>query len=577
MKKFLFMTICAFISGLAIGQHEYYYFDNNVIGCSNFNCAGGTYLTSDGVLTSVVISDYFTTNTYLVSINKEKREISVAQLSGSNPQAFSNYIVNNIQLDELYKSYILNGGFIDPVGDIIVYGALCDGITRDGVIMKLFASSGYTSVDIYYTSEEYKDGCFAYRNGTLEYYFASRNAFVRTKSTAINQAPSGYNLNRKTVNGIRDFSLVYDYSNNYVIVSGCTDDEVILMVYDAEAFNLTTPLYSYRYSSPTNYSFCTKTNAVDIEGNWYYSNSTVYIVQDVIMDLEPSWGGIWLLIVDWSTGIVSSSYTYATYNVNPYINGVANNFDNLFVLGTGKTSIQNKFISQIDLNNLSSCTYRTIWSTALYNSSLYGTWRYSDLLLNNITYDHYTANAIAAGALDFLGCISDSYTLTSTCDYTNTLYINPKYPLNSGNVSTIAYTTAFDSPITKSTYRDVACYLDRKICSNSNSENYPSREEKLEHIRNIIAEKTGNFDSQDVLLKSIKNADVEIIGEDEFVCKDFCDEINYVVYDVVGRVVCDGHTLNGKTNYIRTNDNGLFFIRATDSKGNTKVQKIFIK
>ena len=179
--------------------------------------------------------------------------------------------------------------------------------------------------------------------------------------------------------------------------------------------------------------------------------------------------------------------------------------------------------------------------------------------------------------MDFLGCISDSYTLTSTCDYTNTLYINPKYPLNSGNVSTIAYTTAFDSPITKSTYRDVACYLDRKICSNSNSENYPSREEKLEHIRNIIAEKTGNFDSQDVLLKSIKNADVEIIGEDEFVCKDFCDEINYVVYDVVGRVVCDGHTLNGKTNYIRTNDNGLFFIRATDSKGNTKVQKIFIK
>lgn len=567
MRKFILLAMCALVSGLAFGQHNYYYFDNDIIG------SGNNYIASDGILTQVVISDYFSGNTYLVSINKEKREISVAQLSGSNPQTLSNYTVSNIQLYNYNDYYVLNGGFIDPNGDIVVYGAMCNGTTRDGVMMKLFASSGYTSVAVYYTAEEYKDGCFAYRNADLVYFFASSSNIWRIKSDFSN-IPGGINNNKKIINGANDLSLSYDYTNNSVVVSGCSDDEVLLLVFDPNAPTLTTPTYSYRYHVPTNYILNSKTNAVDIDGNWYYSTNTAYIVQDV-RHADANLGGIWVLEVDWTTGSVISSYINVYgFNMSPiHITGVANNFDNLFVLCNVYGS---KILVQIDLYNLSSFVTRKVWNQTVSSSSLYGVWTYSDVLLNNITYDHYTGNVIAAGALDYIGCISDSYTLTSSCDASIQASSVQMYPTNSGTVSTIPLNTPINYVGTKSSYRDVDCYLAQKVCSRDEEE-YLSREEKMKHIQDIIASKT-NDGSEDILpAKNLTEPSIKRLDDFEFSCEYFSGEISYTVYDVVGRVVCEGHTTNGISNYIRTNDKGLFLIRATDESGNTKVYKIFIK
>ena len=99
----------------------------------------------------------------------------------------------------------------------------------------------------------------------------------------------------------------------------------------------------------------------------------------------------------------------------------------------------------------------------------------------------------------------------------------------------------------------------------------------MKHIQDIIDSKTKEEDEDVPFSKNLNEPIIEQTSDFEFSCEYFSGEINYTVYDVVGRVVCEGRTTNGNSNYIRTNDNGLFLIRATDDRGNTKVHKIFIK
>ncbi|MBQ1655071.1 MAG: hypothetical protein II060_14925, partial [Bacteroidales bacterium] len=419
MKKFLLLAMCALVSGLAFGQHSYYTYEND-----------------DSITTVVMLSDSNNYYTYLVSVNREKNEIAVATMTDNCPQSLVSSSLINLQLyaGSQYGnigSLVLNGGFVDDNGDIVVYGAYCNGSNRQGTIVKLDYSSGFSIAKCVMTSAEIVSGCYGFQGTNMKYFFATSNTFFRMETSL--PTTTIPNTLRKSITGARDISLGYDYQNKRLIVSGSLDsNSVFLLVYNTNVNNLNAITTNVKYVLPTN-AIDSHTTAMSIGGNGYYCDSTAYIFQP--LETNNNGSCIWLLKVNYFTGSVYGSYLYSFASSTHKFSAIAsaNNFDYLFLIGDDMA--KGKYVASFDMYNLTSHTFMDV--LGLYHSSanLEGKWNYYDLFLNNMTYDHYTGNVVAGGAVRGTGLVMDAYTVSSCGTVMNS------------SCSTQSYTTTTVTPV----------------------------------------------------------------------------------------------------------------------------------
>ena len=556
MKKFLLLAMCALVSGLAFGQHSYYTYEND-----------------DSITTVVMLSDPNNYYTYLVSVNREKNEIAVATMTDNCPQSLVSSSLINLQLyaGSQYPnigSLVLNGGFVDNDGDIVVYGAYCNGSNRQGTIVKLYYSSGFSTAKSVMTSAEIVSGCYGFQGTNMKYFFATSDTFFRME-TNLSSTING--PLRKIITGARDISLGFDYQNNKLIVSGSMNsNSVFLLMYNAALSNLNIPQTNVNYILPTS-AIDSHTTAMSIGGNGYYCDSTAYIFQP----LETNNGScIWLLKVNYFTGSVYESNLYSFGGTNHKFSAIAsaNNFDYLFLIGDDMA--KGKYVASFDMYNLTSHTFMDVLGLSHSSANLEGKWSYYDLFLNNMTYDHYTGNVIAGGAVRGTGLVMDAYTVSSCGTVMNS------------SCSTQTYTTStITTPITGSMsisnaigiddYR-VRTYILNNKCVDCGMK---SMETKKAELDELISERQAQYGQEVSKSKPLaeKGRSAEIIIEgDDFICDGFSGLCSYRITDVSGRILKEGKTSCGSRNAIGNYKLGIYVIQVYDEAGNMLSRKILV-
>lgn len=556
MKKFLLLAMCALVSGLAFGQHSYYTYEND-----------------DSITTVVMLSDPNNYYTYLVSVNREKNEIAVATMTDNCPQSLVSSSLINLQLyaGSQYGnigSLVLNGGFVDNDGDIVVYGAYCNGSNRQGTIVKLYYSSGFSTAKSVMTSAEIVSGCYGFQGTNMKYFFATSDTFFRME-TNLSSTING--PLRKIITGARDISLGFDYQNNKLIVSGSMNsNSVFLLMYNAALSNLNIPQTNVNYILPTS-AIDSHTTAMSIGGNGYYCDSTAYIFQP----LETNNGScIWLLKVNYFTGSVYESNLYSFGGTNHKFSAIAsaNNFDNLFLIGDDMA--KGKYVASFDMYSLTSHTFMDVLGLSHSSANLQGKWSYYDLFLNNMTYDHYTGNVIAGGAVRGTGLVMDAYTVSSCGTVMNS------------SCSTQSYTTStITNPITGAMsitngigiddYR-VRPYTLANKCVDCGMK---SMETKKAELDELISERQAQYGQEVSKSKPLaeKGRSAEIIIEgDDFICDGFSGLCSYRITDVSGRILKEGKTSCGSRNAIGNYKLGIYIIQVYDEAGNMLSRKILV-
>ncbi|MBR5982355.1 MAG: hypothetical protein IK025_01365 [Bacteroidales bacterium] len=556
MRKFLLLAMCALVSGLAFGQHSYYTYEND-----------------DSITTVVMLSDPNNYYTYLVSVNREKNEIAVATMTDNCPQTLVSSSLKNLQLyaGSQYPnigSLVLNGGFVDNDGDIVVYGAYCNGSNRQGTIVKLYYSSGFSTAKSVMTSAEIVSGCYGFMGTNMKYFFATSDTFFRMEtnlSSSINAAL------KKTINGARDISLGYDYQNNRLIVSGSLDsNSVFLLVYNTNVNTLNGIITNVKYVLPTN-AIDSHTTAMSIGGNGYYCDSTAYIFQP--LETNNNGNCIWLLKVNYFTGSAYGSYLYNFDNNVHKFSAIAaaNNFDYLFLIGDDMA--KGKYVASFDMYNLASHTVMSVLNLTHSFANLEGKWNYYDLFLNNMTYDHYTGNVIAGGAVRGTGLVMDAYTVSSCGTVMNSGCLTQSY--TTSTVTPIPGSMSINNGIGIDDYR-VRPYTLANKCIDCGMK---SMETKMAELDELISERQAQY-GQEVskskpLAEKDRSAEIIIEGND-FICDGFSGLCSYRITDVSGRILKEGKTSCGSRNAIGNYKLGIYVIQVYDEAGNMLSRKILV-
>ncbi|MBQ6277588.1 MAG: hypothetical protein IJK62_12895 [Bacteroidales bacterium] len=552
MKKFLLLAMCALVSGLALGQHNYY-----------------SYFVADSITTVVPISSGNSLNTYLVSVNKMKNEIAVATLTGNCPQALVYDTIIELQLyaGGVYSnigSLVLNGGFVDYNDNIFVYGAYCNGTNRQGTIVKINNYAGnFVSANYLMTTAEIISGCTDGSNC----YFATSNTFFKTDN-ALTNLGAAY---RRNVNNALDISLAYDGFSGKLIVSGCTsDNSIFLLRYSGSSTFVQSgqPELNIKYTLPTGYYYDSPTNALCLGGNGYYCDSIAYITQAV----ESLYGSnVWLLKVNYLNGNVITSNKYAYDNANYKISvlATANNFDYLFIVGDDMS--RGKYVGQFDLYNLNNSTFMTVYNSCGF-AGLQGIWQNRDLTLNNMTYDHYTGNIIAGGACSGEGRIMEAYELADSCGSPITSSCTTM-SYTTGTVTLRPGTMVFSNSTYKDDYRK-RYYDFEETCYDCG---YRTIEDKRSHIMDII-ESNQQLESKNIKNRNIASkSECDIIMEgNNFTCVGFSGVCHYRLVDISGKTISEGNIMPNCSNMIENKKTGFYILQVVDSDGNTISRKFFI-
>jgi len=85
-----------------------------------------------------------------------------------------------------------------------------------------------------------------------------------------------------------------------------------------------------------------------------------------------------------------------------------------------------------------------------------------------------------------------------------------------------------------------------------------------------------NYDNDKIVIghndKQIPS--IRLIENSKFVCENFTGEFRYYIYDMMGRLIQNGDSENGKLNGLTLQNEGLYLISVIDQSGTMKSKKV---
>lgn len=578
MKNKFFLAIVAlvFSSGFAFGQTGHYKFNS-----PDFDTRS-----------MVTVSSINTYNSYVLGANDDN-ELFIGQLDNSFPQQLVDPTVKLFQLPTGYGKIFLTGGFFDEDDDIVVYGYEETGLR--GIIVKVEMDAD-TATSIRYSMSSHNntpvnDGCYS-RAGIYKTYdlIVSDSIFMRVPATLTGSNPM--NIVKRFPNA-RMMSVSWDDTNSKHVVSGCkaaTESSPFKNFIGAIVGTIPIPNTNYIYTfSPSGYISSEYTNKHILSGNGYYSDGIAYLIQD----LRDTSDALWVMKVNYLNGNVYGSNGYLFDSEKVLITDASHNFGSLFVLGHhngfnpgDSTNFECRYISQINLYDSTDYITKHMMDANLRNlpwvSTKYIT---RQVYLNNIIYNHYTSYVQAAGAINPDGMLVETFDMTyGSCDstinnylinvdYADTTYNNFYFTLVFGNIWADDVSYISSTPVASYSTEDMSVY--DNCISYTKSASYF---EKYEQIQQLIKENQELYNKENSALKQSKitMGQIDIPDNQHFVCREFGGTCHYEIFDLYGRLLFEGSTVNGEYNILGINASGMYLIKVTDEKNNVKTQKIVI-
>jgi len=566
MRKFLLLAMCALVSGLALGQ----------IAHNEITSSSGLHIVS-----MATASDFDNNYDSFVVGTTLDRKVFIGQLDNNSPINLYSTSFRTFLLPDTDFNYFFNGAFVDMDANIVAYGYCGNSTTgKKGIIVK-YNMNGTTATSIDYsissvTNSVVEDGCWGkLNNGSKTYAFIVDNNLMRIPYTIIGAGPANPNVVKNFPYAWGAMSVSWDSFNAKYVVSGTETTNCFIGALPNSLTINNTPYFNV-YSMPSNIISSEHTGGHILSGNSQYSDGVAYLVQD-FRDSNTGTDGVWVLKVDYmnNTVIGDMGYKFDTAKVSVF--DIAHNFDHLFILGNHVGKYQNsqqnfckRYLMQINLfDSTDVLTYHlnTISNVVPYRNV-------TNSFLNTIIYNQSTYFVQAAGTYNGNGYITEAYMLEDeTCD---SLINNYLFPINytasrsrlmgNGSLSSIwgiMDTTNISTYATESFAMDEDCYseLDRDF------------ESMIEDTKARLA---GKIEVVEKNASTLPDYEIDVQENNSFVCTKFNGTCQYIVYDIHGRVVCEGITQNGNTNYLNGLTPGLYLVRVTDSNNGTATRKIVI-
>ncbi len=561
MKKILLLAMCALVSGLALGQiihHE--------ISASN-----GVRIES-----MTTVSDFGNNyDSYVIGTTYDKK-VFIGQLDNYTPIGLNSTTFKLFQLPDTHSGYFFNGAFVDMDGNIVAYG-YCGNSTYSniGLIVKYYMSSN-TATSIDYTISSVnnsivEDGCWGVlsNNNKVYMFVVNNNYIIRVPYTITGTPMVAKKFNPSNYEAM---SVSWDSFNSKFIVSGSTGTNCFIGTF-SNAISIPNPNFNI-YTMPSNLTLAEYTGRHILSGNMQYSDSIAYLVQD-FRDSNTGTDGVWVMKVNYLSNNVVGSMGYKFGSSKVAIFDIANNYDYLFVLGHhigahNSTPFSKRYLMQINLyNSTDVLTYhlKTIPQVSAFRNT-------NGSFLSRIIFNQSTFYVQAAGAYHDNGYLTEAYMLNDeTCD---SLINNYLYPIN--------YTTTRTPICTTTNIASVWGTLTKTLVSSSTTETFTMTEEcssGLERDYESLIENTKTRLANKVQLTEknkqiLPEAEIDVQDNNTFVCSKFNGTCKYVVYDIQGKIVSNGTTQNGNTNYLDGLIPGLYLIKVTDSNNGIATKKIVV-
>lgn len=562
--------MCALVSGLALGQ----------IANTQIKMPAG-----DSIISMVSVSDVSgVQNSYLLVTTYDKN-VFLGQLDNNTPQGLYNNFFDKFQLPSTHTGYFFNGAFVDYDGNIVAYG-YCDSDYKGLIVIYNMNTNGThaTSIDYSISSVSYTnilDGCCArLTNNGKVYGFVSNDKFMRIPFRNENSTRIVKNFGAQYTSSM---SISFDDFSSKFVLSGTRQSSFFLGTF-SNALTILNNVPFNVYTLPSNYISSEYTSKHVLSGNELYSDGIAYMVQDLrnITDPGNSFDGILVMKIDYINNSVIGSMGYKFGGAKVSIHDIAHNFDYLYVLGHNNGNYPNtpnvyesRYLAQINLyDSTDILTYHLKTEPHVYFS------KYShNSFLNNIIFNQYTYLVQATGAYNSNGYLTECYDLNyNECD---SLVENALMPVNYTTSSSCVYTNSNITsiwgiainatfPWTNTLAQNSRYFWTVDECSSGLYYDYESliADTKMrlsDKIEVPITEKSVSADGE-----------IDVLEENSFVCSKFNGNCKYIVYDIQGRVVNEGATQNGNTNYLNGLIPGLYLIRVTDSNNGFATKKIVV-
>ncbi|MBQ6276639.1 MAG: T9SS type A sorting domain-containing protein [Bacteroidales bacterium] len=570
MRKFLLLAMCALVSGLAVGQ----------IANTQIKMPAG-----DSIISMVSVSDVSgVQNSYLLVTTYDKN-VFLGQLDNNTPQGLYNNFFDKFQLPSTHTGYFFNGAFVDYDGNIVAYG-YCDSDYKGLIVIYNMNTNGThaTSIDYSVSPVSYTnilDGCCAKLTGNKKAYgFVTYDKFMRIPFRnenflkIVKDFGSQYNTN--------SMSISFDDFNGKFVVSGTRQSGFLFGTFaNSLTLNNTNNPFFF-YSMPTNYISSEYTSKHVLSGNELYSDGIAYVVQDFrnTANME-NFDGLWVMKINYLNNTVVGSMGYNFLHSKVLIHDVAHNFDNLFVLGHHNGNLPNtspiyerRFLAQINLYDSTDFVVYHLKTVPHVDYPKYS----HNSFLSNIVFNQYTYFVQAAGAYNGNGYFTECYDLNyNECDsLIDNALVNINYSVSScpyvnGTTNSMWGINANDSfPWTNVLVYNSRYFWTVDECS---SGLYYDYESMIADTKMRLSDKI----EVPITKKSVSvDGEINVLEENSFVCSKFSGNCKYIVYDIQGRVVNEGTTQNGNTNYLNGLVPGLYLIRVTDSNNGSATKKIVV-
>ena len=561
MRKFLFLAICALVSGLALGQDAHFEYSSNTL----------------DFLSSTIITNENTYQQYLIATT-QTRELVVSELDPSN---FLAPINTNSKYFYIGDTICINGGFMDEDGNIVVYGFTY--IKKNGFIIKVEMNNGSAS-SLKYIKHPNKntsvvDGCWSRKNYqgviSMTYDFIVGNKFMRIDNDLLfrrNTSP----MFRYLIDGSY-WSVVWDDTNKKHIICGNRNGNYI--VTNMGLANGMTPRETRALTLPSGHIFSEGTNRIVLSD----IDSVVFLCHD-LRYMDYTGDGLWISKFNYLSGQLYSSDIYKFGLEKFCILDAEKSSDYLYILGFHSgynyETYERKCIAQINMYDNTDYTVRLMSDYNLYPTPTPDTpFNFVDtvnlLYLNNLNSNPSYPSVIASGAFGGKSYAVEVYDLNyeEDCDVEKSVSLYPIQPTiqlqtlnyNSDNWETSVITFSTGNTITYT--NDVLCpsYDVLRDIQDALKNNFVNKEKSLkQNLR------------QNQKLGEENMPKISMLEDGQFVCHNFEGECNFQIIDLSGHIMYEGSTFNEKYNTVSVKTNGLYIVRVVDSNGNFVSSKIAV-
>lgn len=449
----------------------------------------------------------------------------------------------------------LNGVFEDFNGDIVVYGYCND--AHYGFLGKF---NGTQILDVEYiqvANTELISGCCGYdQSGNMCY------AFANIMGEAIRFDNNFLPINDKfqITDGYISCISWDNVNRNYIFSGNIPDANPSLysfIGYFDDNFNLQNifafePLSAY----PLTNSCEQRTLHYQVEGN------EVVLCQQLRIGYPDNMDAIWLTRLNYMSGQVSimNNNIFPSHKLLLYDIAYNSEIDNIYILGRyippcAQGSTGKNCIVQVDASTLSGLRALSVIGLVLNPQCLYGQDTYNSIYLKQMIYNPNRSSIVSTGVYE------SAYT-TETIDMGSTQcdkLINIVYDMiniNRVNVNTSQYQR--DTPTSLLSIFFPSSVILVETCPGSKS----ATSDNYDNDKIVI----GHNDKQIPSIRLIENS--------KFVCENFTGEFRYYIYDMMGRLIQNGDSENGKLNGLTLQNEGLYLISVIDQSGTMKSKKV---